>query len=254
MTKRINRLVLQAIAATLIAASFNSCSDKNEDGVWATFETKNVTDVFFKPKKFFAHTYNSLYFAISCSNDLTLGEEPLPDDIEDIYPHDSRDPNLRKMFSKYAEYYGDTVTTRMHAIASQYHACVSPLLSIEIITDKKIDEKHPEGSNINDLFELRQYQSGMYEYLNLKTEEGLPIYKTTDFDTFYRNYYYIGEHNHYELNSVPFYMVSDLLYFQFKQLPDVKGEFKFTVSLKFADDPITGEKIEVEPVTVEMTF
>ena len=253
MTKRINRLVLQAIAASLIAVSFNSCSDKNEDSDWTSFETNNAADVYFVPKQFFSKQYEKDCFVISCDNILQWeGSEGVYHNSEIEYAYDSNEKQTQEMFKKYAAYYGDTVAARLHTIPHLFHICVSPLTSINITTNKQLDESHPEGSNINDLLVFEQYFAGVHEYLTLKTETGQPIYKTKIFDQFFDEYH--KNHVRYDLNAAPFPMIGNILYIVFKKLPEIHGNFIFTVTLTFADDPITGEKIEVEPITVEMSF
>ena len=256
MTKRINRLVLQAIAATLIAAFFNSCSDKNDDNDWATFETNNIIDQYYVPKKAFTKQmsdtsfYVSWYQKIYTLNDSSTEERYDSDDeMSDKYCYNSDKSKLNK-YLQYASYYGDTVSKRLHNMGNLNKVSAVPLLSINVTTKQQFDSEHPANSNINGLLLYWQYYD-LYNYLHGSDKDGQPLYKSIPIHKIYGEFVDIEVD---DINQKPFYMVADHFYLTFKKRPETSGKYTFLVELTFADDPITGEKIEVDPITVEMSF
>lgn len=143
------------------------------------------------------------------------------------------------MYKRCAEFYGDTTYHGVHELGNS-SGCVAPLSNIVVKTDKDFDEAHPAGATLNDLFQIRY--PGFYNYIKsgYKPKEGL------------------GSE---QLDSISELAVfKDVSLFSghtsliFKQLPATPGKYTFTVTLTFGEDPLTGEKVELAPASIEIEF
>ncbi|MBO4772178.1 MAG: hypothetical protein J5595_06540 [Bacteroidales bacterium] len=150
--------------------------------------------------------------------------------------HDS----ILSKFHEYVVFYGDTSYCGMHSQARNGNGCMMPLKSISIVADKDLDEAHPAGTLLNDLFDIR------YPRYNSYIKSGyLPRLNVND----------------YVLDSIS--PLSDfkgeILFpedakFYLKKHPSNKGKYTFTVTLTFDKDPVSGESLELAPASIEIEF
>ena len=121
--------------------------------------------------------------------------------------------------------------------------CLAPLESITIVANKDFDDNHPAGTLLNDLFELQFY--AFHSFI----KDG------------YKNVFEKNEN----LASNPIdsvVIVSDFKCVSLLQKQAVfnlikrpaKGKYTFTFTLNFGEDPLTGEKVEVPPASIEVEF
>lgn len=166
------------------------------------------------------------------------------DDGGKSYSFDAKDEKEMATFERYAKAFGDTLFSEIHH-SWDYIASVMPLVSMNVTTDRVFDAKHPADSLINDLIDI-------YIWKDFKTviaiTEDLEHHKNEDVGLldYYRN-----------LDSIPdspISMFPDWFRLHFKKNPDTLGTYNFTISMKFGADPVTGETVEIAPVTVEMEF
>ncbi len=139
----------------------------------------------------------------------------------------------------YAKYYGDTTYNDLQWMGGNASGCLMPLKGITVVADKALDEMHPAGTALNDLFlisyaRLYQYIQGGYK----------PKYRLNE----------IALKSTSELSTLKdvnlFSRYSELI---FKQQP-APGKYTFTVTLDFGEDPLTGEKVTVPPASIEIEF
>ncbi len=155
-----------------------------------------------------------------------------------FYAYSSKGKDFDK-YKWYAKYYGDTTYYDLQEIGGNASGCLMPLKGIAVVADKALDEKHPAGTVLNDLFlisyaRLYQYIQGGYK----------PQYRLNEF----------ALKSTSELSMLKdvnlFSEYSELI---FKQQP-APGKYTFTVTLDFGEDPLTGEKVTVPPASIEIEF
>lgn len=161
------------------------------------------------------------------------------------YKFNSKNENDLVAFEKYAKAYGDTVNYGgMHHLPYQYFFSVMPVVALDVKTDRQFDKSHPAGSSIGDIINLyiwRDVLSKISETLEDTNKEEYGLYEQ------YRGLNSISADN-------PVYLLPDWFRLHFKTLPDTRGVYNLTISMKFGADPVTGETVEVEPVTVAFEF
>ena len=254
MTKRTNRLVLQAIAATLIAAFFNSCSDKNDDS-GITITTKNIVDNYYVPDKCEAY-FNSIDQTIMMNWGFKTTSELL--EIEYLtsqrfnYMADNKDEYKR--YLEYADFFGDTVYSTTHKLSEIEWISVMPIISLDITTDKAFDTMHPDGSSINDLCTFVDKDNNIYSFIHDKDENGIPLYKGSYATNGDVPLHFSRQYNVESIKTNPIIMPGETNYIKFNKMPENKGIYNITINIQFGADPLTGQKIEVDPITVEMSF
>ncbi|MBO7440367.1 MAG: hypothetical protein J6U21_11905 [Bacteroidales bacterium] len=155
-------------------------------------------------------------------------------------------------YKEYAAYYGDTMHLTNHdgiLISGRGvdHACVMPLLAIDVICNKNFDTKHLAGSKLNDIMFYKQSLE-MYNYLQDKKNQGEELYSgigsCKEFDK--RRLSLIPEN--------PIYLMESKFYIMFDHAPATPGTYEFTIKFTFGPDPLSGETVDIEPVTVSMEF
>ncbi|MBO7566166.1 MAG: hypothetical protein J6T60_03600 [Bacteroidales bacterium] len=155
-------------------------------------------------------------------------------------------------FKEYAAYYGDTTHLTNHDAVlisgrGVDHACVMPLLAIDVICNKNFDTKHLAGSKLNDIMFYKQSLE-MYNYLQDKKKQGEELYSgigsCKEFDK--RRLSLIPEN--------PIYLMESKFYIMFDHAPATPGTYEFTIKFTFGPDPLSGETVDIEPVTVSMEF
>ena len=150
--------------------------------------------------------------------------------------HDS----IRSKFHEYAVFYGDTAYWENHSQLHNGNGCMMPLKSISIVADKDLDEGHPAGTLLNDLFDIR------YPRYNSFIKSGyIPKGRVIDYD----------------LDSIsPLsdfkgeFLFPEEAKFYLKNYPSIKGKYTFTVTLTFDKDPVSGESLELAPASIEIEF
>ncbi len=223
--------------------SSNGDNDSNSsNGAWITQKTGNYMDAFFRPKKFELRLVDSIYDV-----QLTKAEFHVFYDLEDEYNYSQstsiQDKAHLAKYNEYAKYYGDTTYTWFHTMSVIEEGCLAPLESITIVANKDFDDNHPAGTLLNDLFELQFY--AFHSFI----KDG------------YKNVFEKNEN----LASNPIdsvVIVSDFKCVSLLQKQAVfnlikrpaKGKYTFTFTLNFGEDPLTGEKVEVPPASIEVEF
>ena len=150
--------------------------------------------------------------------------------------HDS----ILSKFHEYAVFYGDTSYCGRHSQVRNGNGCMMPLKSISIVADKDIDETHPAGTLLNDLFDIRYprynsyIKSGYIPKLNVNDYVLDSISPLSDFK---------GE-----------ILFPEDAKFYLKNYPSIKGKYTFTVTLTFDKDPVSGESLELAPASIEIEF
>ena len=141
-------------------------------------------------------------------------------------------------YNEYANFYSDTTRVYSHPILSSLYGCTQPLKSITVTADRDLDENHLAGTEINDLFLLKYFRYYSYLKEGYRPSNGFKgldsISELSDFK---------GTH----LYSTDSHLI-------FKQEPQIEGKCTFTVKLDFDADPLTGEKREYPPITIEVEF
>ena len=150
--------------------------------------------------------------------------------------HDS----ILSKFHEYVVFYGDTSYCGMHSQARNGNGCMMPLKSISIVADKELDEAHPAGTLLNDLFDIRYprynsyIKSGYIPKLNVNDYVLDSISPLSDFK---------GE-----------ILFPERAKFYLKKHPSNKGKYTFTVTLTFDKDPVSGASLELAPANIEIEF
>ena len=285
--------MLILIAAVAIALTFIACNKSNDDGgndyddlYMAT--SYNILQNYYKPKKadLFAwkgnvivgdwyynekkrltYIYSDIYgghldYHEAADNAQEYAEHYffLNEEGFKKYCEASENSNQKIMidekdiispYKEYAAYYGDTTHLKHHDGAltgsSIYNACVLPLLSIDVVTNKDFDADHPAGSKLNDILYYDQSHD-TYEYLKNKEYKGEALYwgrgSCKDFEP--RRLDLIPEN--------PVYLMESEFWITFDHAPATPGTYEFTIKFTFGPDPLSGETVDIEPVTVSMEF
>lgn len=214
-------------------------------GDWYTIKTGNYMDFFMKPSGL------SLSYQDSTSGyDWTMAITPtftLTFDCNgrtDMYGYNPsvEDQKHLDKYNEYAKYFGDTSYSWYHDMYFD-RAITAQLYSIDIVADKDFDKEHPAGTSLNNLFTLKYNAYHSYikgNYKNVHAKEG-------------------------ERSDVPMDSVSVVTDFKGSSLfqsgaklllskRPAKGKYTFTFTLNFGEDPLTGEKVEVPPASIEVEF
>ncbi|MBO7440366.1 MAG: hypothetical protein J6U21_11900 [Bacteroidales bacterium] len=156
-------------------------------------------------------------------------------------------------FKEYASYYGDTTHLTNHdgiktnSQCGADNACVLPLLAIDVVTNKDFDEGHLAGSKLNDILFYDQ-SLDRYSYLQDKEYQEEKLYSG------------IGSCKEFEprrLSQIPenpVYLMESHFVIRFDHAPTTPGTYEFTIKFTFGPDPLSGETVDIEPVTVSMEF
>ena len=207
-------------------------------GVWFTKKTGNYMDIFLNPEMFelyFREIGTPAIIIQLCSH--TEGQNGGA-----WYAYDSDDDATVAKYNECARYFGDTSYTWYHDMSPFQRASLKPLNSISIVADKDIDEDHPAGTSLNDLFTVK-YRA---------------------FHSFIKNEYENEiDENHKDDPMDSVVVVSDFkgaslfqdgAEFVLTKQPSEKGAYVFTFTLDFGADPLTGEKVEVPSASIEVEF
>ena len=214
-----------------------ACSDDKKDAenlVWYGFPS--LVDTYFVP--------NAIQINKTVSDDDVAGFPYVVLDWgwgDKHYAFDAENDAEKTNFEKYAIAYGDTLSDGTHN--KQQFVSVLPVLSIDVVADKQFDDKHPAGSLLNDLIDINAWRD-FYYALRYKREHNAWIYGQ---DELLRNLDSISASN-------PVYMLPKSFLLQFKKNPDTLGKYNLTISMKCGAAPVTGETVELKPVTVEVEF
>ena len=235
--KKILFLMTIAIAATTLFAC-NGKDDKNDAENPYEVGFPSLVDMYYIPssvkvKLVVADECDSThfpYFAMDCG--FNEGQ---------AYWFNAKDESKMSGFVKYANFFGDTLGVVKHGIPHQQIASVMPLVSVDVTSDSDFDETHPAGSSLNNILSL-------YTYHDL----GASIASKREKGVWCRDSIFVGLTAITETNPVN--MLNDWFRIHFTKAPATPGAYKFTVSMKFGADPLTGETVDIEPVTVEIEF
>ncbi len=140
-------------------------------------------------------------------------------------------------YSKYAEYYGDTNFMRDDDDYGGVDVSCNPLASISVTCNQDWDSEHPAETVLNDLI-ATDVQS-----FKKKLESG---YKESS------NFFYYNRLTDIDYTSIRPY--GKVIYLYMPSSAGKQGKYEFTIAVGFDEDPITGKKVSVEPVTVEIEF
>lgn len=145
--------------------------------------------------------------------------------------------DMKEAYNKYAEYYEDTNFQRDDDDHGGPDVSCNPLAAISVTCDRDWDLEHPAGTLLNDLIATdvmsvkKQIESG---------------YKETNHFFNYNNLTEI------DYNAIrPF---TDMIYLYMPTPTDKNDKYIFTISVSFDKDPISGENVSIEPVTVEVEY
>lgn len=257
MTKRIQRLVRQAIFAVPIVTAFYSCSDKNQPDTGTTIETNNIVDNYFVPGKMLATPSETENNILWLKWSRVINSDYAPNNYylaSQSFNYQAKNKTEYKRYIEYAKYFGDTVYNRWHYFEETEWISVMPLTSVDITSDKEFDTDHPAGSNINDLCTFVDHGNNIYAFLHDTDAQGVPLYKghyktNGDVPLHFSRYYNVNE-----IKTNPIIMPSESNYIRFNKMPEKHGTYNITISIKFGPDPITGQEIDIEPVTVSIDF
>jgi hypothetical protein len=202
---------------------------------WFTYSTGNYMDSFMLPDTVFlvdrglanGKQYFSVVFNYSVSG---------------VLHSYTRAKSTR--YTEYVKYYGDTTYAYRHDYSPTERGCLMPLNNISIVADRDYDEQHPAGTSLCDLVTI--------EYLALYSfiKNG---YKTECEDERFRLDPADSISVLSDCKSISLF--SDLnSSFCFDTPPDTPGKYTFTVTLNFGEDPLTGEKVELEPASITIEF
>ena len=226
-----NRIIFFLVA--LFAIACNKSDEENKSYEASDPATGNFINVFItNPESL------ELEFIDGFGYRLSVIQMSLLYDMYRSVAYCSKNSDLEQ-YKKYAKFYGDTTYHSRHILGDP-NACAAPLSKIDVTSDKDYDEAHPAGTSLNDLF-LISYPR-LYQYIKsgYKPQQGL---------------------NSYELDSVseltafkdePLFENTTRLFF--KKLPATPGKYTFTVTFDFGADPLTGEKVNVPPASIEIEF
>ena len=197
------------------------------NGDWATEKTGNFIDTFIGTGMTIGLTYHD--WSIPTFT-ITFGSN------EARFSYSTNDTK----YDAYAKYYCDTAYIWFHNLSPFETVCLMPLDSISITTDTDFDNEHPKGSILNDLFTVQYGAYHSYIKNNYNNMESTGDYCHTDS----------------VVSASVFKGVSLLNYgteFMLSKRP-AKGKYTFTFTLNFGEDPLTGEKVEVPPASIEVEF
>ena len=175
-----------------------------------------------------------LFFIIPVSGDMTY-------ETEVTYRYSTEG------YKQHTEYYGDTTYSKRISIGDGYCVSAMPLNSISITADKDFDAEHPAGSLLNDYFVL-EYSSA-YDVIKSGYDPALDI---TD-DRWH------SEYDAYQLMPLSEFEPINLLHYNvslhFTKLPDVLGEYTFTIAFEYGTDPVSGKEAKkIAPAVVKAVF
>ena len=121
------------------------------------------------------------------------------------------------------------------------------MLAIDVVTNKDFDEGHLAGSKLNDILFYDQ-SLDRYSYLQDKEYQKEKLYSgigsCKDFEP--RRLGLIPEN--------PVYLMESNFVIRFDHAPTTPGTYEFTIKFTFGPDPLSGETVDIEPVTVSMEF
>ena len=146
-----------------------------------------------------------------------------------------------KKYNMYAKYYGDTTYTYHHNITPIENGCVAPLNSISIVADRDFDNEHPAGTSLNDICTMT--------YLPFHSFLKNGYVGCDDFAKNYPGDSIVGLNGVKDISLISCQNTT----ISFVKKPE-PGKYTFTVTLDFGNDPLTGEKVTVQPANVEIEF
>ncbi|MBQ1698449.1 MAG: hypothetical protein II075_11285, partial [Bacteroidales bacterium] len=161
------------------------------------------------------------------------------------------DPNdIISPFKEYAAYYADTIYPSNHyceliGLRGEVNLCVLPLIGIDVVCNKDYDEEHPAGSKLNDILFYDQYLD-TYGYLQSKEYQG---------ESLKIGYGHIKDFEMRRINLLaenPVYLMESDFCLRLDHSPAVPDTYEFTIKFTFGSDPLTGETVDIAPVTVSM--
>ena len=202
-------------------------------------ETANYMEFFFIPRSLKLEYLEPTFTqgAIAMKLPIFDNDDNKPSKFYCFFP--SYPDSIKLPYYNYTKYYGDTTYWQHHTMAHNGLGCIMPLKSILIVADRDLDELHPAGTPINDLFDIGY--SRIYSYIqngyNPKGANDNAIYSISPLSSFNGAYLFPEE--------------SRLL---FKKSPSVHGKYTFTVTLTFDKDPVSGESLELAPASIEIEF
>ena len=229
----------QSSSTAIQESSGNTCN-----GNWSPPKTGNYMDSYIIPTKFelgYEDTIFGYDWAVAIDPTFTIfycnGE---------IYSYDT-EKNDKAGFAKYneyASYYGDTSYTWYHNTSVIENGSAIPINSITIVANKDFDEVHPAGTSLNDLFSVKYYAFHSFIKNNFKN-----IYAGKDESVDYYpmdSVMLVSDFKEVSLfnNQAKFYLIKR----------PAKGKYTFTFTLNFGEDPLTGEKVDVPPASIEVEF
>ncbi len=249
MEKILTLLILTATSFTLY-----SCESKDAIDGDVSYGFPSIVDTYFIPS---AVTTRLCAVSNSTVNMIKQGDKTEYYDIDTTFQgtylvmdcrwedkafsFDSETQNDRDVFERYAKSFGDTIFSNMHV--HQCLASVMPLVAIEITADRQFDETHAAGSSLRDLIDFYMWRDFKTVISNYRETREIDY----GHEELVRNLGSVSEDN-------PIYMLNDWFRLHFKKPPATPGTYKFTICMKFGEDPLTGETVEIKPVSVEIEF
>lgn len=217
------------IAASVACAAFLGCEE---------VEIKRAVHTFFYPLNFTIDTLsygNEIDLRFTDCNNYSADKTKYHKDRYKQYVYYFSDFGYRE---DHEWYWGDDCCDDP---GPSHHSwvCVCDIKSIHIVSNNDFDEKHPAGSNADDLFSIR-------------LESAYPFIK----NGYQANY---DNHSHkFPLNNIdPDYLKLNghwLGNISTNKMPTEKGSYSFTLSLEMGADPVTGYTPTFDSQTFKLTF
>ena len=285
-------LLLAAFATiTNITSCIDKNENPNDGGLASTrymVSTNSIVDTYFTPKKLNVCALNKSIYGDWFANEnigKPLGENNPIDaynryDLRQIYAthhyfvntaNQNKYLNIVRAYNKkvfidkndiqspykeYAEYFGDTLCLTDHTDYGDnygFHACVLPVVAINVVCNKDFDSGHPAGTLLNDIAYLEQYLN-YYNCLHQKSGDNLLYYGKTAYELYNASNFIVENMPLSYIPGNPILMMEGYFNIVFSHQPSTPGTYEFTVQFKFGFDPLTGETVEIEPATVSIDF
>lgn len=232
------KTLLFLLIALSVVSSCNKADSETDDeqaGVWLTTFTGNYMDGFIKPigLKMNYKKSNDDHGAIVLALDRELDEGTT---------YLASAANAK--YNEYAKYYGDTTYTGRHDMSEIEVVCAAPLKSINVVADRDFDESHPAGASLNELFTFKYVAFYSFVKNGYKNGGGSDVPAEYPADS-------VAALSDFRGASLFSDYVAPLF---FNKLPASPGKYTFTVTLNFGEDPLTGEKVELAPASIEIEF
>ena len=293
MTHKLNKAVL-LLTTIVTASLFNSCDDdqisKESDNLYLV-TTNNLVDTYFTPKKLNLYTqdkeirgdwfaneyigkreietdygtrhldfddrldinqvYAKHYYFLDNSTIQKYVDYKQKEKVNEVFIDEN---DLLSPYKEYAQYYGDTLCITRHVEYDVFSACVLPIVGIDVVCNKDFDSNHPSGVLLNDIMKYGWPQN-IYGCLHdVDENNNLKYYGKKAFELYSSETFITNSIQLSDIPKEPLIMMGNQYTLLFDHEPTTPGTYEFTVKFTFGPDPLTGETVDIEPVTVSIDF